>query len=109
MFILTSITMTQIYLTNAPHYYTRSGRGALARYGDFWYPVRLIQYLKPSKKWRIRWWRECSIFDKAGIQVESGSLMLIDEGDVVDSLWGHVKARRQVRVSKVTVISIIEL
>ena len=29
---------------------------------------------------------------------ESGSLMLIDERDVVDSLWGNAKARRQVRV-----------
>ena len=76
---------------------TSPGRGALARYGDFWYPVRLIQYLKPSKKWRIRWWRECC-FDKE--EIESGSMMLIDERDVVDSLWGIAKARRQVRVSQ---------
>ena len=33
------------------------------------------------------------------VEIESGSTMLIDEGDVVDSLWGITKARRQVRVS----------
>jgi hypothetical protein len=35
------------------------------------------------------------------VGIEPGSLMLIDEGDVVDSLWGVAKARRQVRVCKV--------
>ena len=58
-----------------------------------------IQYvsfsLKPNKQWQIQWWRECSC-DMVGI--ESGSLMLIDERDVVDLLWGDAKAQRQVRV-----------
>jgi hypothetical protein len=83
------------------HCICRAGRGALARYGDFWYPVRLIKYLEPSKKWRIRWWRECS-FDMPVVGIASGSELLmpvlIDERDVVDSLWGNAKARRKIRV-----------
>ena len=67
----------------------RAGRGALVRYGDFWYPVHLIQYLKPNKQWQIQWWRECNC-DMVGI--EYASSMLIDERDVVDSLWGDAKA-----------------
>ena len=73
-------------------YYCRAGRGALVRYGEFWYPVRLIQYIKSSKKWHIRWWRECSFDTMPVVGFESGSLMLIDERDVVDSLWGNAKA-----------------
>jgi hypothetical protein len=32
------------------------------------------------------------------VGIESGSLMLVDERNVVDSLWGDAEARRQVRV-----------
>jgi hypothetical protein len=71
--------------------------GTLAHYGDYWYPVRLIQYVKQSKKWQIRWWRDCS-FNMPVVGIASGSLMLIDEIDVVDSLWGNAEARRQIRV-----------
>ena len=85
-------------------YYCRARRGALVRYGDFWYPAHLIQYLKPSKKWQIRWWRECS-FNMVGIELESGPLMLVDESDVVDSLWGDEKAQRQVRVRYLVILN----
>ena len=76
----------------------RPRRGALVHYRDFWYPVRHIQYLKPRKKWQVRWWREC-IFDLDIMGIEPGSLMLVDESDVVDSLWGNAELRQQVRVS----------
>lgn len=40
-----------------------------------------------------------------GIELESGPLMLVDESDVVDSLWGDEKARRQVRVRYLVILN----
>ena len=42
---------------------------ALARVGDFWYPVRLIQYKEKEKSWLVRWWRGCS-FVAPGISAD---------------------------------------
>ena len=74
----------------------RAGRGGLARNGDFWYPVRLIQYEKTEKTWLVRWWRGCS-FEVLGT-VSAGSITAVSELDVVDSLWRDRISRRKVRV-----------
>ncbi|KAF8075742.1 hypothetical protein FPV67DRAFT_1648897 [Lyophyllum atratum] len=75
----------------------RSGRGALARHGDYWYPVRLIQLEKDSKSWRVRWWRE-NIFELEGIVPDSFTVVRLE--DLVDSLWLDHNERRKIRLGK---------
>ena len=72
------------------------GRGGLARNGDFWYPVRLIDHKEPEKVWLVRWWRECQ-FEQPST-VLPGSITAVAESDIVDSLWGDRTARRKIRV-----------
>lgn len=35
--------------------------------------------------------------------IEAGSITLVDEADVVDSLWGDAHARRQIRVCPLSI------
>ena len=76
------------------HLCNRPGRPALARVGEFWYPVRLIQ--KKGDLWIVRWWRGCE-FIKDGIQPQTVTMILSSE--IVDSLWLKRLERRQIRVS----------
>ncbi|KAJ7824375.1 hypothetical protein B0H14DRAFT_2183092, partial [Mycena olivaceomarginata] len=70
----------------------RSGKGALARYGTYWYPVRLI--IKQSDGWLVEWWR--------GNQFEQQNPppVKVTEEDLCDELWANATARRQIRLGK---------
>ena len=86
----------------------RPGRGGLARIGEFWYPVRLIES-HADEKWLVRWWRGCSFDpDNTGtVTVAPGSITAVPEDDIVDSLWGDRGGRRKIRVRKIDFILIM--
>lgn len=73
----------------------RQGHAALARHGDFWYPVRLIHKEDNTDNWRVKWWRGCD-FKEAGI--EPGSVTTVPLLNVVDCLWQDRVGRRKIRV-----------
>ncbi|KAG6893479.1 hypothetical protein C0992_009816, partial [Termitomyces sp. T32_za158] len=73
------------------------GCGALARHGDFWYPVHLIQVHKPQQLWCVRWWRGCA-FENA--EIVPGSVTEVKFQDIVDSLWQDLSGRRRIRLGK---------
>jgi len=85
---------------------SRAGRGALAHKGEFWYPVRLIQYQAADKSWLVRWWRGCSFEPDSSDRktIAPGSVSAVPELDIVDSLWGDRVGRRKTRVSAHIVI-----
>lgn len=74
---------------------------ALARHGEFYYPVRLIQRYSADKdstqilRWQVVWWRECSF-----TLPPPDERSYIDEDQIVDSLYNDVKGRRQIKVRK---------
>ena len=70
-----------------------AGRGALARRGDFFYPVRLIQKLPNDAGWRVRWWRE-----NVYISDRPEPVSIVKGNDLVDSLWLDRETRRKTRV-----------
>ncbi|KAF4618104.1 hypothetical protein D9613_012649 [Agrocybe pediades] len=74
----------------------RAGRGALARIGDFWYPVRLIE--RSDSCWRVQWWRG-NIFEP-GVLETPGAASEVNHGSLVDSLWMDRGARRKIRLGK---------
>lgn len=74
----------------------RRGRGALARNGEYWYPVRVI-HLEKDGQWRVRWWRACN-FSTPGIIPDT--ITTVSEDDVVDSLWNDKTGRRKIKVSE---------
>ncbi|KAJ7658638.1 hypothetical protein DFH06DRAFT_1407053, partial [Mycena polygramma] len=71
-----------------------AGKGALARYGTYWYPVRLIH--KHAGVWEVKWWRgnQYSQPDSPSNQVA--------EGDLVDELWANAGARRAIQLGRWT-------
>ena len=73
----------------------RRGRGALARHGIFWYPVRFI-HREQDGDYRVRWWRECE-FASPGIIPDT--ITTVTQGNIVDSLWNDRTERRKIRVS----------
>ncbi|KAF4620872.1 hypothetical protein D9613_000021 [Agrocybe pediades] len=76
----------------------RRGRGALARIGEYWYPVRLIHRLE-SGEWRVRWWRGC----KVGVEgLNPGCVATVKEEDLVDSLWMDRTERRKIKLGRWT-------
>jgi len=75
----------------------RSGCGALARQGDYWYPVRLIQPNETQTKWSVRWWKHCEFVANG---VEPGSITSVPTIDIVDALWMDRTGRRKIRVSR---------
>ncbi|KDR66699.1 hypothetical protein GALMADRAFT_80570 [Galerina marginata CBS 339.88] len=76
----------------------RRGRGALARHGEFWYPVRVI-HRESNQEWRVRWWRACE-FTAAGVIPDT--ITTVAEDDIVDSLWNDSMGRRKIRLGKWT-------
>ncbi|KAF9552882.1 hypothetical protein CPC08DRAFT_767975 [Agrocybe pediades] len=74
----------------------RAGRGALARIGDFWYPVRLIE--KSDSCWRVQWWRG-NMFEP-GVLETPGAASEVNHANLVDSLWMDRSARRKIRLGK---------
>jgi len=74
----------------------RRGRGALARHGEFWYPVCVIHH-EGCQQWRVCWFRTCE-FAVPGII--PGTVTTVAECDIVDSLWNDRTARRKIRVSQ---------
>ncbi|KAH9949621.1 hypothetical protein B0H21DRAFT_836748, partial [Amylocystis lapponica] len=80
-----------------------AGKGALARHGDFWYPVRLIKLFKsvvlPLRKehreWRVVWWRGCSL-SGSGPDPDAR----LQEADLVDELWHDESRRRDIRLGR---------
>lgn len=77
-----------------------AGKGALAQFGDFWYPVRLIQ--KQRSSWRVKWWRGCQ-FNYPDEPSE-----WIPESQIVDELWGDKRMRRTIRVSLFVIYNFID-
>ncbi|KAF8956646.1 hypothetical protein BDZ97DRAFT_1925337 [Flammula alnicola] len=75
----------------------RSGRGALARVGEFWYPVRLIQ--KVNDGWRVQWWRENKFIMDDGPQTP-GAFSVVNSTEIVDSLWNDRPGRRAIRLGQ---------
>ena len=73
-------------------------RGGLAHNGDFWYPVRLIQHHEKEKTWSVHWWKGCDFGVLPSAIIIPGSITQIQEGDIVDSLWGDRMVRRAIRV-----------
>ncbi|KAJ6514135.1 hypothetical protein DFH09DRAFT_1099690 [Mycena vulgaris] len=66
------------------------GKGALARRGAYWYPVRLI--FKESDGWIVKWWR-----GNEYEQDQSPPPLKVAEPDLRDELWANASARRLIR------------
>ncbi|KAF5379467.1 hypothetical protein D9615_006598 [Tricholomella constricta] len=75
----------------------REGCGALARQGEFWYPVRLIQPQEGGSRWQVRWWRGCNFEMNQNV---ADSFSVVDQRDIVDSLWMDRTERRKIRLGK---------
>lgn len=69
------------------------GRGALARHGKYWYPVRLI--VQKGDSWVVQWWRE-NEYKTPGIECGQTSTVLHE--NLRDSLWLDRDGRRAIRV-----------
>ncbi|KAJ7705174.1 hypothetical protein B0H16DRAFT_1295048 [Mycena metata] len=73
------------------------GMGALAKYGKYHYPVRLLLRLPRRQGWRVRFWRGCAYPpDVPPPDPEKA----VTEDDLVDSLYGNQAARRRIRLGK---------
>lgn len=77
----------------------RPGKGAIVKYGDYWYPVRLI-LRNPgdnnnAPSWRVQWWRGCQF-----LAVVPDDRSFVSENDIVDELWYDREGRRSIRVSR---------
>ncbi|KAF9547111.1 hypothetical protein CPC08DRAFT_648853 [Agrocybe pediades] len=81
------------YISNS-----RAGRGALARLGEFWYPVRLIK--QEGSAWRVQYWRENHYKDWRLLASTPRRICLVDIEDLVDSLWNDRAGRRKIRLGK---------
>ncbi|KAG1744438.1 hypothetical protein EDB19DRAFT_1961697, partial [Suillus lakei] len=73
------------------HMHLIAGKGALARLGKYWYPVRLIQSHVAANlhttahnrvRWWVVWWRGCK-FPSSLVSHPSD----VKQGDLVDKLW----------------------
>ncbi|KAF5378138.1 hypothetical protein D9615_007524 [Tricholomella constricta] len=73
----------------------REGCGALACQGEFWYPVRLIQPQEGGSRWQVRWWRGCDFEMNV-----ADSFSVVEQRDIVDSLWIDRTERRKIRLGK---------
>lgn len=73
----------------------RPGKGALARHGKYWYPVRIKSCRQLGGKitlYTVKWWRHCSF------KLDTQPPLEVGEGDLVDALYGDHKRRRMIRV-----------
>ncbi|KAJ7086352.1 hypothetical protein B0H15DRAFT_782057 [Mycena belliarum] len=68
------------------------GKGALARHGTYWYPVRLI--FKETDGWVVKWWRG-NKFNQEAVPPNK-----VSETDIRDELWANAFARRQIRLGQ---------
>ncbi|KAJ7283955.1 hypothetical protein C8J57DRAFT_749943 [Mycena rebaudengoi] len=73
------------------------GRGALARHGKYWYPVRLLARSSFSAGWRVQWWHGCE-FSKSSLPPTADAL--VSESCLVDALWKNQGERRKIRLGK---------
>ncbi|PPR02123.1 hypothetical protein CVT24_011345 [Panaeolus cyanescens] len=75
----------------------RAGRGALARVGVYYYPVRLIQ--QRDKGWVVRWWRgnSYSTSSQESVPLE---VSIVNIQDLSDAQWQNRAARRLIRLGK---------
>ncbi|KAJ7166933.1 hypothetical protein C8R46DRAFT_899417, partial [Mycena filopes] len=71
-----------------------AGKGALARHGIYWYPVRLIS--KASDGWVVSWWRGNQFY------LQPPPANTVAETDLRDELWANAAARRQLRLGRWT-------
>ena len=78
----------------------RPGVGALAKFADFWYPVRLIQHHEATRALKDRWtvciWRECAFLPLSG--VTAGEWVEVATQNLVDALSNDSDQRRLTRV-----------
>ncbi|KAG2133699.1 hypothetical protein DEU56DRAFT_888775 [Suillus clintonianus] len=81
-----------------------AGKGALARLGKYWYPVRLIQSYVAANlhgtarnrvHWRVVWWRGCKFPSSLGSPPGD-----VEQGDLVDELWQDHAKRREIRLGE---------
>ncbi|KAG0691978.1 hypothetical protein DFH29DRAFT_1074083 [Suillus ampliporus] len=70
-----------------------AGKGALARHGKYWYPVRLVRFHGEKDVWQVRWWRGCTFPLDGPVDPEA----LLPTADLVDELWQDRAGRRAVR------------
>ncbi|KAH6912506.1 hypothetical protein BKA70DRAFT_1183636 [Coprinopsis sp. MPI-PUGE-AT-0042] len=73
------------------------GKGALAKHGKYWYPVRVLDIVQlgPGIFYQVRWWRYCHFVDNLPPQQD---LISIDE--LVDELWLDKAGRRLIRLGR---------
>lgn len=75
----------------------RPGKGALARSGKYWYPVRLIHLEDKGAEnepcWRVEWWRGCQF------EVTPNERDHVLQSEIVDELWCDREQRRLIQVS----------
>ncbi|KAF9030656.1 hypothetical protein BJ165DRAFT_1358700 [Panaeolus papilionaceus] len=74
----------------------KAGRGALARFGTYFYPVRLVQKLDSG--WIVRWWRGNEYSPDVLHQAVEISFVLLT--DLHDALWRDRFTRRKIRLGK---------
>ncbi|KAJ7698840.1 hypothetical protein B0H16DRAFT_1349348, partial [Mycena metata] len=68
------------------------GKGALARHGTYWYPVRLIS--QEPDGWWVRWWRGNHF------ELQPPPSNKVPQIDLRDELWADASARRKIRLGK---------
>ncbi|KAJ7443390.1 hypothetical protein B0H11DRAFT_1931750 [Mycena galericulata] len=64
------------------------GKGALARHGKYWYPVRLL--FKEPGGWMVKWWRGNRFIEPQAPPSK------VADSDLRDELWANPGARRQI-------------
>ncbi|EIW81980.1 hypothetical protein CONPUDRAFT_72328 [Coniophora puteana RWD-64-598 SS2] len=76
-----------------------SSKGGLARFGKFWYPVRIVdtENLLGKAYFFVKWWRGNHYTSPRSPQ-DLARPVLLD--DLVDALWNDAKARRQIKLGK---------
>ncbi|KAG2335356.1 hypothetical protein BDR05DRAFT_1036091, partial [Suillus weaverae] len=74
------------------------GKGALARHGKYWYPVRIKSCRRSGGRalFTVKWWRHCSFKPNAQPPGE------VAKEDLVDALYGDHKHRRMIRLGRWT-------
>ena len=72
------------------------------KYGDFYYPVHLLQLEQPKaqssgvaeRMWRVQYWRMCAW----PIEGPPDPSVLVPESRIVDELWQETRERHKIRV-----------
>ncbi|KAJ7436921.1 hypothetical protein FB451DRAFT_1061373, partial [Mycena latifolia] len=85
---------TEFVSSSSLHASADAGKGALARHGMYWYPVRLI--LKEPDGWTVKWWRHNHFHQQTPPPDK------VPEPDLRDELWANAPARRRIRLGRWT-------